>query len=173
MADGFYGEVRLFAGTYAPRKWAFCYGQLLPVTGNGALFSLLGTSYGGDGITTFALPDFRGRIPVHKGQGPGLQNKVIGSRYGVERVSLATTQIPSHSHALQASANPASSTNPQSKVFAETAIPYYDDATTTKFKSLSDDVVENQGSGNSHYNLQPYLCLQFIICINGIYPSRN
>ena len=107
MSEPFYGEIKMFAGNFAPRSYAFCDGQLLPISQNSALFALLGTTYGGDGRTDFALPDLRGRIPVHTGQGPGLTNVPQGQKAGAERVTLGVSELPTHVHALRASTDPA------------------------------------------------------------------
>ena len=171
MAEPFIAEIRMFAGTFAPRGNSFCDGQLLAISQNEALFSLLGTVYGGDGRTTFALPDMRGRLPLHVGTGPGLSPRALGSKGGVEKVAISVNQLPSHSHTFQASQDTADQNNPQNQVTGETAFDLYlEDPPST---ALSASAITPVGGGNSHNNLQPFLCLNFIIALFGIFPSRN
>lgn len=172
MSEPFVGEIRMFAGNFAPRGWAFCDGQLLAVSQNDALFSLLGTIYGGDGRTTFGLPDLRGRIPIHAGHGPGLSERRLGAKGGAEKVTLTTNQLPSHTHAMQASADGATTPNPQDAVLSEalTSTPYIQDVETV---SLASSSITNVGGSRSHTNLMPFLCIHFIIALVGIYPSRH
>ncbi len=173
MSEPFVGEIRIFAGNFAPRGWAFCDGQLLAVSQNDALFSLFGTIYGGDGRTTFGLPDMRGRIPVHAGQGPGLSNRRLGSKGGEENVTLTVNQLPSHTHTMKASQDPATETNPASNVTAsDLAVQaYFSNPPTTA--GLSSDAVTAVGGSRSHTNLQPFLCVNFIVALVGIFPSRH
>ncbi len=176
MSEPFVGEIRMFAGNFAPRGWAFCDGQLLAVSQNDALFSLIGTIYGGDGRTTFALPDMRGRLPVHQGQGPGLSPRRLGARYGSEKVNLTINQIPSHSHEYLGSANIADSNNPASDVVAshnDGDLPYVDVPSVDKIKSLSSDAVSATGGSQAHQNMMPSLCINYIMALVGIYPSRH
>lgn len=162
----------MFAGNFAPRGWAFCDGQLLAVSQNDALFSLLGTIYGGDGRTTFGLPDLRGRIPIHAGQGPGLSNRRLGAKAGAEKVTLTVNQTPSHSHTLQASTAAADSGDPTGRVTAQaTVADIY--ASVDATSAMSPTALTNIGGSRSHTNLQPYLCINFIIALFGIYPSRQ
>ena len=174
MSDPFVGEIRMFAGNFAPRGWAFCDGQLLSVSQNDALFSLLGTIYGGDGRTTYGLPDMRGRIPIHAGDGPGLFPRRLGSKGGVEKVTLTVNQIPSHTHTLRASENPGSESRPGANVLAESPNDIYienpPDASITAMVGSS---ISSVGGSRSHTNLMPYLCIHFIISLFGIYPSRH
>lgn len=172
MSEPFVGEIRMFAGNFAPRGWAFCDGQLLAVSQNDALFSLLGTIYGGDGRTTFGLPDLRGRIPIHAGQGPGLSNRRLGSKGGAEKVTLTVNQFPSHTHGpLRASSQTAVDALPGGKVTAQTDTPLYvDDTPVAGFNAAS---VTNVGGSQSHTNMMPFLCVNFIIALFGIYPSRH
>jgi microcystin-dependent protein len=166
------GEIRIFAGNFAPRNFAFCDGQLIAVSQNDALFSLLGTTYGGDGRTTFGLPDLRGRVPVHMGQGPGLSNRPMGQRSGTERVTLAVTQLPSHTHALMASADVGSTPNPGGNVTARsTSVDLYSDAAPTT--AMASQAITSVGGGQEHDNMMPYLGIRFIIALAGVYPSRN
>lgn len=172
MSDPFIGEIRMFGGNFAPRDFAFCNGQLLPIAQNTALFSLLGTQYGGDGRTTFGLPDLRGRAPVHQHSGPGLTLRSIGERFGSETVTLSSQQLPSHSHLQQASTSPASA------AFGPSAAPAAS-ATTNFYGSGSPQVamaaasVGNTGDGQPHDNMAPFQVLNFIIATQGVFPSRN
>ncbi len=172
MSEPFVGEIRMFAGNFAPRGWAFCDGQLLAVSQNDALFSLLGTIYGGDGRTTFGLPDLRGRIPLHQGTGPGLSPRRLGSKGGSENVTLTTNQLASHSHDWNANTAPATGDAPQGKVVAEAAGPSFYKATGQTIDFAS-DMIANTGGSGPHTNLMPTLCINFIIALFGIYPSRH
>ncbi len=173
MSEPFVGEIRIFAGNFAPRGWAYCDGQLLAVSQNDALFSLLGTIYGGDGRTTFGLPDLRGRIPVHAGSGPGLSERRLGSKGGSEEVTVTTNQLPSHNHNAHASGAAASAGNPSGNVSADTAPTniYANSLATTQ--TMNSAAVSQTGGSRSHTNLMPALCVHFIIALFGIYPSRQ
>lgn len=172
MSEPFVGEIRMFAGNFAPRGWAFCDGQLLAVSQNDALFSLLGTIYGGDGRTTFGLPDLRGRIPIHSGHGPGLSERRLGAKGGAEKVTLTVNQMPSHGHPLQASTSPGIVSSPQGRVTGETSgFDLYAEA--MQDTNMSSDSVTHTGGSRSHTNLMPYLCVHFIMALVGIYPSRH
>ncbi|MCG7629147.1 tail fiber protein [Epibacterium sp. MM17-32] len=172
MSEPFVGEIRMFAGNFAPRGWAFCDGQLLAVSQNDALFSLYGTIYGGDGRTTFGLPDMRGRLPVHAGTGPGLSPRRLGAKGGAEKVTLTVNQLPSHTHPLQASTALAEAVSPQDNVLATGAgIAHY--TTSDPFVQMSSQMVTHTGGSRSHTNLMPYLCVNFIVALFGIYPSRH
>ena len=174
MSDPFLGEIRIFAGNYAPQNWAFCNGQLLSPAQNDALFSLLGTLYGGDGRNSFGLPDMRGRLPVHFGTGPALTPRPIGQRTGTETVTLTTDQVPSHNHSLLASNNSSTSTTLAGNVLAKGLTNdnfYINDGSTAV--SLLADSVSSSGGGQAHPNIMPYLCLNFIISLVGYYPPRN
>lgn len=175
MNDQYLSEIRLFGGTFAPQGWAFCDGNLLPIAQHQPLFSLLGTRYGGDGISDFALPDLRGRLPVHAGDGPNLSPKPLGARYGTERVMLQESQMPNHSHIMQASLNDATSPAPQNNVTGKTDNPFYSIPTsgTGEPVTLANCVVESTGGGQAHENMMPSLGLTFIIALVGEYPSRN
>ena len=172
MSDPFIGEIRMFAGNFAPRGWAFCDGQLLAVSQNDALFSLLGTIYGGDGRTTFGLPDLRGRIPVHAGTGPGLSLRRLGEKSGTETVTVTTAQLPAHTHPLQGTGQFADTPNPAMLAPAKstTADVYINEAPSV---NLSSSAVTSTGGSQSHTNLMPFLCISFIIALVGIYPSRS
>lgn len=171
----------MFAGNFAPRGWAFCDGQLLAVSQNDALFSLLGTIYGGDGKTTFGLPDLRGRIPLHQGTGPGLSARRLGSKAGSENETLTTNQMPSHNHNLYANNQPATDLALNGKVLAKTIAEggvddnFYAPPSTdpTKQVVMNSGVIPNSGGSRSHTNLMPTLCIHFIIALVGIYPSRQ
>ena len=172
MSEPFVGEIRMFAGNFAPRGWAFCDGQLLAVSQNDALFSLLGTIYGGDGRTTFGLPDLRGRVPIHAGSGPGLSPRRLGAKAGTENVTLTVNQLPSHSHTPSVSTAAGTENNPQGKFLGASP-------TVRVFRPENQDQVMNTnatthiGGSRSHTNLQPFLCINFIIALFGIYPSRH
>jgi microcystin-dependent protein len=169
MAEPFLGEVRIFGGNFAPRGYASCDGQILSIAQNTALFSLLGTTYGGNGQTTFALPDLRGRVPLHfSGSTP------LGSRAGVENVTLTTAQIPAHDHGVRASAEAAGATNPTGNVLAKKprfGADVY--APPASLIALAPASVANSGGGQPHPNQQPYLALTFVIALAGVFPSRN
>ena len=172
MSEPFVGEIRMFAGNFAPRGWAYCDGQLLAVSQNDALFSLLGTIYGGDGRTTFGLPDLRGRIPLHQGQGPGLSSRRLGSKSGGEKVTLTTNQLASHAHDFNANTAAAAGSAPQGKVLADaTPARIYKEADQNT--DLASSAIANTGGGRSHTNLMPTLCIHFIVALSGIYPSRH
>lgn len=162
----------MFAGNFPPLGWAFCDGQTLPIAVYDTLFSLIGTTYGGDGQTTFRLPDLRGRLPVHMGQGPGLSNYTIGQTAGTEVATLNTNEIPAHTHAFApATSEPADRRNPRGALFARTTEPAY--APPPLSGSMAPGVSGNAGGSQPHPNLQPYLCVNFIIALEGIYPSRS
>jgi microcystin-dependent protein len=174
MSEPFVGEVRMFAGNFAPRGWAFCDGQLLAVSQNDALFSLLGTIYGGDGRTTFGLPDLRGRIPLHAGSGPGLSPRRLGAKAGAENVTLTVNQLPSHGHGFQVTTATGNESSPENESFASSATAdYYIDQSFPQNVSLASSAVTNTGGSRSHTNLMPFLCIHFIIALVGIYPSRS
>lgn len=171
-ADPFIGEVQWFAGNYAPRGWAFCDGQILPISQYTALFSILGTTYGGDGRTTFALPDMRGRVAIHRGQGPGLSNHPLGQKAGTEAETLTINQLPSHTHGLQASNNAATAATPTGGLPANGGRSnLYDTAAANT--SMSASAISATGGGQPHNNMQPYVSLSCIIALQGLYPSRN
>lgn len=167
MAEPYVGEIRMFAGNFAPVGWAFCEGQLLSISENSVLFNIIGTTYGGDGQNYFALPDLRGRIPIHRGNGFNLADSG-----GAETVALTTGQLPAHSHALQGSSNVAQQGQPHGNVPGRTAGSRgYSSANPTL--DLANTAVRPIGGSQPHTNLQPYLCLNFIISLYGIYPSST
>ena len=175
MSEPFTAEIRIFAGNFAPRSWAFCDGQLLPVDQNTALFSLIGTTYGGDGRTTTALPDLRGRAPMHPGRGPGLTTRRLGQRVGTETVTLTEAQIPSHSHTARAATGRANVTTPTSDSALARSLggaAYQSDA-TTNLVDLASETLSTTGGGQAHTNQQPFLTINFIIALQGLYPSRS
>lgn len=175
MSEPFVGEVRMFAGNFAPRGWAFCDGQLLAVSQNDGLFSLLGTIYGGDGRTTFGLPDLRGRIPIHAGQGPGLSERRLGAKSGAETETLTVNQLPSHTHTLDAVSQIGTEASPQANLLAKTTAgnPYFTPAGSAPVVNMASASVTGTGGSRSHTNEMPYLCVHFIIALFGIYPSRH
>ena len=171
MSEPFIGEIRMFGGNFAPRGWAFCDGQLVSISSNDALFALLGTIYGGDGRTTFGLPDLRGRIPIHQGQGPGLTNRPIGQKSGVERAGVNVNQLPVHSHPMQASSDPADDVAPGGKVLATSASDIY--VEDNPDVAMSAAAVTSVGGSNTHNNVMPFRCIHYIIALTGVFPSRN
>ncbi|MFV0542861.1 MAG: phage tail protein [Marinicella pacifica] len=174
MSEPFVGEVRMFAGNFAPRGWAFCDGQLLAVSQNDALFSLLGTIYGGDGRTTFGLPDMRGRLAMHAGDGPGLSPRRLGSKSGSEKETLTVNQMPNHRHELLAANTAGSSTTPTGHLARDTAgSNLYVQALSANNTPLNSNATNNVGESRSHNNLMPFLCVHYIIALVGIYPSRH
>ncbi len=175
--DPFIGEIRMFGGNFAPRGWAFCNGQLLAIAQSSALFSLLGTTYGGDGQTTFALPDLRGRAPIHVGQGPGLTPRTLGEMSGSETVTLTASEMPAHNHAMVASKNVIDVGDPTG---AFLGMEYSGRDPITKYEgeaanltTMNPQCISPSGSSQPHSNMQPYLAVSFIIALEGIYPSRN
>lgn len=162
--DPFVGEINLFPYTYAPRGWASCDGQLIPISQNTALFSLLGTTYGGDGRSTFALPNLNGRVAMHPGQGPGLPQHDLGEEGGVETVTLLASQMPSHSHERRAASGNATTHNPAAAVPATSEVQLYGPAKS------ADQALYSAGGGQPHSNMQPYLVLNYFIALQGVFP---
>ena len=200
--DTFIGQIIMFAGNFAPRDWAFCDGQLLQISENQSLYSILGTTYGGDGRTTFGLPDFRGRVPIGQGQGNGLTTRRMGEQIGIEDVTLSTAQMPIHSHAaettisgssvtakLKASSAEGTTNVPLNNYLAKPnniglqSINMYDssadiemasDAIEIDLSAVTANTTSDDTGGNSaHNNIQPSLVMNYIICVNGVYPSRS
>ncbi len=171
--EPYIGQVCLFGFNYAPRGWAFCNGQLLSIGQNSALFSLLGTTFGGDGISTFALPDLRGRVAINQGDQPGLSKYAMGQTGGSETVTLNVTQMPQHVHAgqLHASNGAANQEEAQNHLLAETAV--YTDAAANQVMNASAVTVGPTGGNQPHPNLQPYLTLNYCIALEGVYPPRT
>lgn len=170
MSEPFIAEIRMFAGNFAPRSWAFCNGQLLPIAQNTALFSLIGTTYGGDGRTTTALPNLQGRVPMHAGQGPGLTNRRLGQKIGVEMVNLTENQMPNHNHTFNGSTGRGNQNSPENHLFSNNAGAYGDAANMT---TMQGDIVTTTGGSQAHNNVQPFLVVNFIIALQGLYPSRS
>lgn len=166
--DPFLGEIRMFAGNFAPRGWAICDGQILPISRNTALFALLGTTYGGDGRTTFALPDLRNRAPMHWGDGPGLTPRTLGETGGSEHVTLSQAQIPTHNHPLLAVPHAGSVPFPEGAALADAPV-YAAHPSTT----LAVQTVQPAGGDTPHNNMMPSLALQFIIALEGVFPPRG
>ena len=200
--DTFIGQIIMFAGNFAPRDWAFCDGQLLQISENQSLYSILGTTYGGDGRTTFGLPDFRGRVPIGQGQGNGLTSRRMGEQIGIEDITLSTAQMPIHSHAaettisgssvtakLKASSEEGTTNVPLNNYLAQPAdvgrspvnmyessadIEMASDAIEIDLSAVTANTTTDDTGGNSaHNNIQPSLVMNYIICMNGVYPSRN
>ena len=167
MAQPYVGEIRMFAGNFAPAGWMFCEGQLLPISENETLFQLIGTTYGGDGQSTFGLPDLRGRIPIHQGNGFSL-----AEGGGAEEITLTVNQIPAHSHPLLASTGPGNLNSPGGNITAESAAVkiYFADQATA---NMSANAVGPVGGSQPHTNFQPYLCINYIISLFGIFPSQT
>ncbi len=174
MADPFVAEVRLFPFNFAPQGWASCDGQLMPISQNAALFSLLGTTYGGNGVSNFALPNLQGRAAMQPGQGPGLSLHDLGETSGSETVALLESELPSHGHSLSSLPAPGDAPTPASFSFARTigATPYRDPTGAT-LAAMAPEMLATSGSGLPHNNMQPYLTLSFCIALQGVYPPRT
>lgn len=174
MSDPFVGEIRIVGFNFAPVGWAFCNGQILSIAQNQALFSLLGTTYGGDGITTFALPNLQSRVPVHSGQGSGLSDYNLGQTGGTETVVLNIPEIPEHGHPLYATNLVANSSKPDAAFIAVEsggALGFCE--TETPNATMHTNSIGSNGKSQGHANIQPYLTLNFIIALQGIFPSRS
>lgn len=174
MADPFVAEIRIFPFNFAPKGWAWCDGQLLPLSQNTALFSLLGTTYGGNGKSNFALPDLQGCVPMHPGQGPGLSLHDLGERGGTETVSLLESEVPSHSHGLLADALDAGDTNvpnPSASLALSSGGMLYQQ--TPPNTQLAEDALAVTGGDQPHNNMQPYLTFYFCIALQGVFPPRS
>ena len=173
MGEPFVGEIRMFGGTFAPAGWAMCQGQTMAISENDTLFTLIGTTYGGDGQETFNLPDLQGRAPMHMGQGPGLsQNYVEGEAAGVESVTLTTNQIPIHNHSFLASIDAAGSTDPTNQTIAQTSQIHMFTQDVTN-RQMNASALTPAGGSQPHDNMQPYLCITFIISLFGVFPSQS
>ena len=172
MAQPYVGEIRMFGGNFAPAGWMFCEGQLLPISEYETLFNLIGTTYGGDGQSTFALPDLRGRLPVHQGQGPGLSSYVLAETGGAEEVTLTTQQIPAHAHPHVVAAGVGNQVSPGGNLPAQSfnVTPYINDPSTGAFHPAA---ITSTGGSQPHTNLQPYLCISYIVSLFGIFPSQT
>lgn len=171
MSDPFLGQIQMFPFNFAPRAWSDCNGQLLPISQNSVLFSLLGTIYGGDGRTTFALPDLRSRVPIHTGTGPGLSSRNLGSRSGAETHTLLVAEMPSHSHGTSVTADVGNQTSPVGTLPAtanDGESNYSNSQSTTTGRATT-----NTGGTQAHNNMPPFLTIRFCIALQGIYPSRS
>jgi microcystin-dependent protein len=178
--DPFIGEIRMVGFNFAPVGWALCNGQLLPIAQNTPLFSLLGTTFGGDGVRTFGLPNLQSRVPIHQGQGVGLSPYVMGQNGGTENVTLQQNQMPTHNHLVGVNNTPGTASDPTNAILAKgyvgdsrnpTLIPSYASASATG--NLASNAVSQAGGNQPHANIQPYLCLNFIIALQGVFPSRS
>jgi microcystin-dependent protein len=175
MADPFVAEIRIFPFNFAPKGWAWCDGQLMPLSQNTALFSLLGTTYGGNGKSNFALPDLQGRAPMHPGQGPGLSLHDLGETGGSETVTLLESEIPAHSHGLMASTQPGedSDPSPSEGLARSVGASLYQTTTNANIVQLSPNALAPAGGDQPHNNLQPYLTFYFCIALQGVFPPRT
>jgi microcystin-dependent protein len=177
MSDAYLGEIRMFAGTFAPSGWALCNGQLLSISQNSALFSILGTSFGGDGVSTFGLPNLQSRVPIHQGQGQGLSPYTVGQTGGSEQVTLLTNQMPTHTHTVNASNTSASASTASGNLPATVEPPRGQDTSkiygTSAATTMAANMIGAAGGSQPHANIQPYQCVTFIIALQGIYPSRG
>ncbi|MCC6189126.1 MAG: phage tail protein [Anaerolineales bacterium] len=174
MADPFVAEIRIFPFNFAPTGWAFCDGQLLPLSQNIALFSLLGTTYGGNGESNFALPDLQGRAPMHPGQGPGLSLHDLGETGGSHTVTLLESDIPAHTHTVIAAVNPALLAVPSANVglARSRTVSAYQTTTNSDLTTLAPEALAPAGGGLPHNNLMPYLTVNFCIALQGVFPPR-
>ena len=170
MADPFIGEIRLFAGNFAPSGWAFCDGSIQSIAQNDVLFALIGTTYGGDGQNTFGLPDLRGRVPIHQGQAPGLSPRFIGQLAGTVSVTLTGAQMPSHTHAMLAASAPGAAV-PTGGVLAGNTVSVY--GTGAPSSPMAAQGISAAGGSQPHNNMAPYLGVNYIIALFGIFPSQN
>lgn len=173
MADPFVAEIRIFPFNFAPRGWAFCDGQLLPLSQNTALFSLVGTTYGGDGRSTFALPDLRGRAPMHPGQGQGLSPRDLGETGGIETVTLSESEIPAHSHAMRAQSSLANTRAPTGSAIARPARAQTFAPASANVVAMASQALGSAGGQAPHNNMMPYLTFHFCIALQGIFPPRS
>ena len=173
MSEPFLAEVRIVGFNFAPRGWAFCDGQILPINQNQSLYSLLGTTYGGDGRTSFALPDLRGRTPIHVGASEGGVSHTLGSKSGEETVTLAASEMPNHTHAAKASKTAATLADPTGNLLGASLSELYVDATNSGNTLMRAGTTANVGGGQAHENMQPYLAVNYCIALQGLFPSRN
>lgn len=173
MSDYFIGEIRIVGFNFAPRGWAMCDGQVMPATQNLALYGLLGTAFGGDGLSTFALPNLQGRVPMGTGPGPALTPRTLGESGGATDVTLSLSQLPSHTHALVASSSPASSRSPSGTALARSRNgSAYQTTVNQNLANMAPGAVSPAGGGQPHNNMQPYLAMYFVIALQGVYPPE-
>jgi len=174
MSEPFIGQIMMFAGNFAPRGWALCNGQLLSISQNSALFSILGTTYGGDGQTTFGLPNLQGRVAMHAGSGPGLTPRELGEVGGSETVTLINTQMPAHNHGLACTSNAANQTQAEGHILgAESASATQVYSSDQPNQMMSTFSISASGGNQPHNNMPPFQCVNYIIALEGIFPSRN
>jgi microcystin-dependent protein len=174
MSTPFIGEVRIFAGNFAPVGWSLCNGQILAISQYDALFALIGTTYGGDGVTTFALPDLQCRVPLHFGTGPGLSSRVLGENSGTEQVTLNTSQMPAHTHPPLGLGVPGSSPSPSGNVWAGTSAgALYTAGDPAPATSMNANAILPVGGSQPHDNIEPFQCVNFIIALEGIFPTQG
>jgi len=174
MSSPYIGEIRMFAGNFAPAGWAFCDGQLMPISQNDTLFNLIGTTYGGDGQSTFALPNLQSRFPIHAGTGSGLSTYQLGESGGVEQVTLTTNQIPSHTHAAVCTTDFGQQPQPTSAYWAQPVTgTMFTGAGQTPLVNLNANAVQPVGGSQPHENMSPFLCVNFILSLFGIFPTQN
>jgi microcystin-dependent protein len=174
MSEPFIGQIMMFGGNFAPRGWALCNGQLLSIAQNTALFSILGTTYGGNGQTTFALPNLQGRLAMHPGNGPGLTPRTLGETAGSETVTLVNNQMPAHNHLLACTSNPASQTQPEGHILgAESASATQVYSSEQPNQNMNPMSISASGGSQPHDNMPPFQCVNYIIALEGIFPSRN
>lgn len=178
MSDAYLGEIRVFAGSYAPNNWAFCDGQLLPISQYSALFAILGVQYGGNGTSNFALPNLKGSVPIGQGTGLGLSQRTVGETGGSTAVTLTTSTIPAHNHVPMGYASDGSARTPVGNVWAQSTVGGRHGSTRTSLYNTTSDTrmsplaLGPAGGSAAHNNMQPFLGLSFIICLNGIFPTR-
>ena len=173
MSEPFLGQIITTGFNFAPRGYANCDGQMLPIAQNSALFALLGTQFGGNGTTNFRLPDLRGRVPIHQGQGQGLSSRVMGESAGEEAHTLTTNEMPMHSHAINASSSVGDHASPAGNVLAQSSTRGTNNYATTANATLAPSAVVTSGGGQAHNNMQPYLVVNYAIALTGIFPSRD
>jgi microcystin-dependent protein len=169
MSEPFLAEIRIVGFNFAPRGWAFCDGQILPINQNQSLYSLLGTTYGGDGRTSFALPDLRSRVPIHKGSS-GSTNHNLGSKAGEETHTLVDAEMPQHTHTIEASSDPSDNQDPTNNVLAKSGQIF---SNSTNLVDMVSGTMTNTGGGQAHENMEPFLAVNFCIALQGLFPSRN
>ena len=173
MSEPFVAEIRIFAGNFAPRSWAFCDGQLLPIAQNTALFSIIGTTYGGDGRTTTGLPNLQGKAPMHPGNGPGLTSRRLGETGGVESVTLSEAQMPAHTHTLGVVPAPGNQDDASNTETLSRAVGANLFTPSANLEAMADETLPSTGGSQPHNNMQPYLAINYIIALQGVYPSRS